>query len=254
MAVRADSEGSVLTITLDRPETLNAFTRDQHRELAAALERAAGNEVRAVVLTAAGRAFSVGQDLEEVRAEADEDGGGNESRLREGYNPNVLAIQALRKPVIAAVNGVAAGAGLSLAAACDIRVASAKARFVPAFIELGLVPDSGGSYFLSRLLGGARAFEWLASGEHLDAATALEWGLVSAVVEPDEVLTHATTLAERLAAKPGNGVAETKRLLAESTGLSLDEALEREVQAQLTALATPEYDRAMRAFLERSSG
>src|SRR5688572_4866046 len=128
MAVQVDAEGAVMTITLDRPDQLNAFNRDQHRALAEALERAAAEDVRAVIVTGSGRGFSVGQDLEEVRAERDQAGGGNDTRLRDGYNPNILAIRRLRKPVIAAVNGVAAGAGLSLAAACDVRIASTKAK------------------------------------------------------------------------------------------------------------------------------
>lgn len=254
MAVHVDSEGPVLTITLDRPEQLNAFTREQHRALAAALELAEAEEVRAVILTGAGRAFSVGQDLEEVRAESGEDGGGNDTRLREGYHPNVRALHALRKPVLAAVNGVAAGAGLSLAAACDIRIASSKARFVPAFVNLGLIPDSGGTFFLPRLLGYARAFEWLASGRHLEADEALEWGLVSDVTEPDRLLDRARARAAELAAMPCFGVAATKRLLEGSLELSLEEELERELEVQLQALSTPEYERAMNAFLERSGG
>jgi 2-(1,2-epoxy-1,2-dihydrophenyl)acetyl-CoA isomerase len=252
MAVQVDSDGPVFTITLDRPEQLNAFTREQHRALAGALEEARGEGVRAVIITGAGRGFSVGQDLEEVRAESGEDGGGNDSRLRDGYHPNVRAIRALEKPVLAAVNGVAAGAGLSLAAACDVRIASTKAKFVPAFVNLGLIPDSGGSFFLPRLLGYARAFEWLASGRHLGAEEALAWGLVSEVIEPDQLLERTRERAAELASMPGNGVAATKRLLEQALALSLEEELEREAEAQLEALSTPEYKQAMDAFLERS--
>jgi 2-(1,2-epoxy-1,2-dihydrophenyl)acetyl-CoA isomerase len=252
MAVQVDSDGPVFTITLDRPEQFNAFTREQHRALAGALEEARGEGVRAVIITGAGRGFSVGQDLEEVRAESGEDGGGNDSRLRDGYHPNVRAIRALEKPVLAAVNGVAAGAGLSLAAACDVRIASTKAKFVPAFVNLGLIPDSGGSFFLPRLLGYARAFEWLASGRHLGAEEALAWGLVSEVIEPDRLLERTRERAAELASMPGNGVAATKRLLEQALALSLEEELEREAEAQLEALSTPEYKQAMDAFLERS--
>jgi 2-(1,2-epoxy-1,2-dihydrophenyl)acetyl-CoA isomerase len=252
VAVQVDQEGPVLTITLDRPEQLNAFTRDQHGAFAEALAEGAAEEVRAIVITGAGRAFCAGQDLEEVRAESGKDGGGNETRLREGYHPNVKAIRALQKPVLAAVNGVAAGAGLSLASACDIRIASARAKFVPAFVDLGLIPDSGGSYFLPRLLGYARAFEWLTSGRHLDAQEALEWGLVSEVTEPDQLLDRARERAADLAEKPGAGVAGTKRLLDQSLAHSLDDELEREVEIQLRALSSPEYERAMNTFLDRS--
>lgn len=253
MAVHVDTDGAVLTITLDRPEQLNAMTREQHRELATALEEARADEVRAVIITGAGRAFCVGQDLEEVRAERGDDGGGNDTRLREGYNPNVRAIRALEKPVLAAINGVAAGAGLSLAAACDIRIASDKAKFVPAFVNLGLIPDSGGSFFVPRLLGYARAFEWLTSGGQLDADKALEWGLVSEVTSADQLLERTHERAAELAAMPGKGVASTKHLLDQSLAMALDEALEEEAEAQLTALATPEYEQALDAFLERSA-
>jgi 2-(1,2-epoxy-1,2-dihydrophenyl)acetyl-CoA isomerase len=254
MGIQIDRDESVLTITLERPEQLNAFTREQHRELADALERAKDDEIRAVIITGAGRGFCVGQDLDEVRAESGENGGGNDSRLREGYHPNILAIRALEKPVIAAVNGVAAGAGLSLAAACDVRIASRKAKFVPAFVNLGLIPDSGGSYFLPRLIGYARSFEWLTSGRHLDAEEALAWGLVSELVEPDQLNELTRERATQLAGMPGSGIAGTKRLLDQSLQLVLEDELEHEVEMQLQALSTPEYEQAMQEFLERSGG
>src|SRR5215472_14481448 len=155
--VETGRDGAVLTITLNRPDVLNAFNGAMHKALGAALKEARADDVRAVVITGAGRGFCVGQDLTEFR-EAPGDIGG---RLRAGYHPNILALRSLEKPVIAAVNGPAAGAGLSLACACDIRVAAESASFVPAFIGIGLVPDSGSSYFVSRLLGPARAFEWM---------------------------------------------------------------------------------------------
>ena len=147
--VETTREGAVLTITLNRPDVLNAFNADLHKGLAAALELARTDEVRAVVVTGAGRGFCVGQDLTEFR-EAPGDIG---SRLRATYHPNVLAVRTLEKPVIAAVNGAAAGAGLSFACACDVRIAADSASFVPAFINIGLVPDMGGTFFVRRLLG-----------------------------------------------------------------------------------------------------
>src|SRR5690242_20722472 len=177
--VETSRDGAVLTITLNRPDVLNAFNSAMHRGLAAALKDARDGGVRAVVITGAGRGFCVGQDLTEFR-EAPGDIG---ERLRGSYHPNILAIRALEKPVIAAVNGPAAGAGLSLACACDLRLASDAATFVPAFINIGLVPDSGSTYFVRRLLGTARAFEWMTSGRRLTAAEAHAWGLVSEVVE-----------------------------------------------------------------------
>src|SRR5207237_1932157 len=166
--VETSRDGAVLTITLNRPDVLNAFDDAMHRALAAALGDARATDVRAVVLTGAGRGFCVGQDLREFR-EAPGDIGG---RLRGNYHPNVLALRALEKPVIAAVNGAAAGAGVSFACACDFRIASDQATFVPAFINIGLVPDSGATFFVTRLVGQARAFEWFATGRRLTAAGA----------------------------------------------------------------------------------
>ena len=188
------------------------------------------------------------QQLAEARAEGIT--GGNDTRLRDGYNPNIVAIRSLEKPVIAAVNGVAAGAGLSLAAACDLRIASTRARFVPAFIELGLVPDSGGSMFLPQILGYPRAFMWLTSGRRVDAEEALAWGLVGEVVEPEQLMARAHQVAGDLAGKPGNGVGRTKRLLARALGSALAEHLELEVQLQTSATSTAEYARAVEAFLD----
>src|ERR671928_876788 len=147
--VESSRDGAVLTIALNRPDVLNAFTAEMHRQLVGAFKEARDAEVRAVVVTGAGRGFCVGQDLNEFAEAA----GDIAARLRENYHPNVLAIRALEKPVIAAVNGAAAGAGLSLACACDLRIASDNATFVPAFVSIGLVPDSGGTYFITRILG-----------------------------------------------------------------------------------------------------
>jgi 2-(1,2-epoxy-1,2-dihydrophenyl)acetyl-CoA isomerase len=245
--VETSREGAVLTITLNRPDVLNAFNAEMHRALAAALKEARGSDVRAVVLTGAGRGFCVGQDLTEFR-EAPGDIG---KRLRETYHPNVLAIRALEKPVIAAVNGAAAGAGLSFACACDLRIAADSAAFVPAFIGIGLVPDSGGTYFVSRLLGPARAFEWLASGRKLTAAEAHAWGLVSEVVEPDALRARAAEVAARFAAMPTRGVGMTKRLIDHAANATLEEQLEREAQMQTAATQTADFREGVAAFLEK---
>jgi 2-(1,2-epoxy-1,2-dihydrophenyl)acetyl-CoA isomerase len=203
--------------------------------------------VRAVVITGAGRGFCVGQDLTEFR-EAPGDIG---SRLRGNYHPNILAIRALEKPVLAAVNGPAAGAGLSLACACDLRVAADDATFVPAFINIGLVPDSGGTYFVRRLLGTARAFEWLTSGRRLTAAEAHAWGLVSEVVESDRLADRAAELAAELAAMPTRGIAMTKRLLDRAEQTTLEEQLELEAQLQTAATQTADFSEGVAAFLEK---
>ena len=243
------AEGGVLRLTLNRPDALNAFTVELHGELRAALKEARKPDVRAVVVTGAGRAFSAGQDLAETQAPG---AVGPGERLGRFYNPNILALRALEKPVVAAVNGVAAGAGISLALACDIRVASEQASFVPAFSAIGLIPDSGATWFAARLLGEARAFEWFTSNRKLPAAEALDWGLVTEVVAPDEVLARATERAATLAALPGIGVASTKRLLARASGATLEDQLEFERHAQQAASEHPDYAATVAAFLAKA--
>jgi 2-(1,2-epoxy-1,2-dihydrophenyl)acetyl-CoA isomerase len=163
----------------------------------------------------------------------------------------VLAVRALEKPVIAAVNGPAAGAGLSFACACDIRIASDAATFVPAFINIGLIPDAGGSFFIARLLGPARAFEWMTSGRKLSPQEALEWGVVSEVVESDRLEARAAELAATLAAMPTRGVGMTKRLFDAASTNSLDEQLELEAQLQSAATKTEDFREGVTAFLEK---
>jgi 2-(1,2-epoxy-1,2-dihydrophenyl)acetyl-CoA isomerase len=245
--VETSRDGAVLTITLNRPDVLNAFNESMHRALGAALKDARDGGVRAVVITGAGRGFCVGQDLTEFR-EASGDIG---SRLRGNYHPNIRAIRALEKPVIAAVNGAAAGAGMSFACACDLRIAADSATFVPAFINIGLIPDSGGSYFVTRILGPARAFEWLASGKRLTAAEAHAWGLVSEVVEAETLPARAAELAAQLADLPTRGVGMTKRLLDHAVTATLEEQLEREAQLQAAATKTEDFKEGVAAFLEK---
>jgi 2-(1,2-epoxy-1,2-dihydrophenyl)acetyl-CoA isomerase len=244
--VEVTRDGAVQTITLNRPDVLNAFNRALHASLRDALKDARDPEVRAVVLTGAGRGFSAGQDLTEF-GEAGDVGGA----LRATYHPNVLAIRALEKPVIAAVNGVCAGAGLSLACVCDIRIAADSAMFVPGFIGIGLVPDAGGTYFLNRLLGAARAFEWMSSNRRLTAAEAHRWGLVSEVVEADSLLARATELAAHYAALPTRGIGMTKRLFDHAATATLEEQLELEAQLQTAATETEDFREGVAAFLEK---
>jgi len=245
--VETTQDGAVLTITLNRPEVLNAFTSAVHKALAAALKEARSPDVRAVVVTGAGRGFCVGQDLTEFREAAGDLG----ARLRSTYHPNILALRALEKPVLAAINGPAAGAGISLACACDLRIASDGATFVPAFINIGLVPDSGSTHFVRRLLWTARAFEWLASGRRLTAAEAHAWGLVSEVVEADRLLGRAAELAAELAAMPTRGIGMTKRLLDHAERTTLEEQLELEAQLQAAATQTADFREGVEAFLEK---
>jgi 2-(1,2-epoxy-1,2-dihydrophenyl)acetyl-CoA isomerase len=245
--VETTRSGGVLTITLNRPDVLNAFNAAMHRALAAALDEARATDVRAVVLTGAGRGFCVGQDLTEFR-EAEGDIG---QRLRTNYHPNVLAIRSLDKPVIAAINGPAAGAGLSFACACDLRIASDQASFVPAFIGIGLVPDSGGSYFVTRLLGVARAFEWMTTNRKLSASEAHAWGLVNEVVDADRLTEHVANVAAAYAALPTRGIGLTKQLFDYAENAMLEEQLEVEADFQTEATQTEDFREGVDAFLEK---
>jgi 2-(1,2-epoxy-1,2-dihydrophenyl)acetyl-CoA isomerase len=240
-------EGAVLTITLDRPDVLNALNAAMQQQLAAALEEARDPAVRAVVLTGAGRGFCAGQDLAELEGGARDIG----DRLREHHNRNVLALRALEKPVIAAVNGPAAGAGLSLALACDVRIAAEDAVLVPGFVGVGLAPDSGATWLVRRALGSGRAFEWLATGRRLGAAEALQWGLVSEVVPTAELPDRAAEVAELFAAMPTRAVWETKRLLDAGESTTLAEQLDAEAWAQAELVRTPDFDEGLAAFAGR---
>jgi len=245
--VLTERDGGVLTITLNRPEVFNAFNAPLHAALGEALRDAADPSVRAVVVTGAGRGFCAGQDLKEF-GEMPES---IQERLEATYHPNVRAIRELAKPVIAAVNGPCAGAGLSLACACDIRIASDAASFVPGFIGIGLVPDSGGSWFVHRLLGFARAFEWMTSNRKLTAAEAHAWGLVSEVVEAEALPARARELAAAYAQLPTRGVGMTKRLFEHAFTASLEEQLALEARLQQAATETADFREGVSAFLEK---
>ena len=240
-------EGDVLTITLNRPDVYNAVNRAMHAELAKALAEAAVPEVRAVVLTGAGRGFCSGQDLREFQ----ELPGGVRAALEETYHPNIRALRALEKPVLAAVNGACAGVGLSLACACDVRVASSEASFVPGFIGIGLVPDAGGTWFVHRLLGFARAFEWMISNRRLGAEEALAWGLVSERVPGENFAARVAELAAWYASLPTRGVAMTKRLFEHAYAASLEEQLALEAELQQAATQTEDFAEGVQAFLEK---
>jgi 2-(1,2-epoxy-1,2-dihydrophenyl)acetyl-CoA isomerase len=246
--VLTSRDRAVLTIALNRPEAYNAFTRELQAELYEALTGEAGApDVRAVVVTGTGKAFCSGQDIREFRALSGSIG----DALEETYHPNVRALRALEKPVIAAVNGAAAGAGLSLAAACDVRVASDAAVFVPGFVGIGLVPDSGGTWFLHRLLGFARAFEWMSSNRRLSAEEALDWGLVSEVIPAESFEARVAELAATWAALPTRAVAATKRLFDRAYSASLEEQLALEASEQGTATETEDFREGVAAFLEK---
>ena len=245
--VLTSREGAVLTITLNRPDVYNAINRAMHEGLAAALADAADPAIRAVVLTGAGRGFCAGQDLREFQ----ELPGGVREALEATYHPNVRAIRALEKPVLAAINGACAGAGLSLACACDVRVASSDATFVPGFIGIGLVPDAGGTWFIHRLLGFARAFEWMVSNRRLSAAEALDWGLVSEEIPAAEFAGRVSERAGWCATLPTRGVAMTKQLFEHAHDASLEEQLELEAELQQAATQTADFGEGVQAFLEK---
>jgi 2-(1,2-epoxy-1,2-dihydrophenyl)acetyl-CoA isomerase len=235
-------------IRLNRPDVLNALNREVHQGIFDALERARSDDsVRAVVITGAGRGFCVGQDLQEFAGGA----GDVAQNLRDNYHRNVLAIRALEKPVIAAVNGAAAGAGMSLALACDVRIAARSASFVPAFIKIGLIPDSGGTWLVRRLLGAARAFEWLTTGRRLGADEARDWGLVSEVVEDWELTDRMHEVAALYASMPTRAVWQTKRLLDAAEDATFPEQLELEAGTQAELTHTPDFKEGVAAFLEK---
>ena len=247
--LRLEIADAVATITLDRPDALNALTVPLKHELLAAFEQVAGDAaVRAVVLTGAGRAFCAGQDLRE-RLEPDAAPLEEEIRLR--YNPLVRAMVGLEKPLIGAINGVAAGAGASLALACDLRIAAEGASFLLAFGRVGLVPDSGATWLLPRLIGGAKAAELALTGAALSAADAERLGLVLRVVPAGELAAAAQALAAHLAEGAPRALALTKRALAASWDATLEEQLETEADFQGQAGATADHAEGVAAFVER---
>jgi 2-(1,2-epoxy-1,2-dihydrophenyl)acetyl-CoA isomerase len=250
--VRAETVDGIARLTLDRPEVLNSFNHAMAGQLRAALDAAAADAaVRAVLLTGAGRAFCAGQDLAAVLpapGEPDPDLG---DIVRDCYNPVIRALRAIEKPVVAAVNGVAAGAGANLAFACDFVVASEAASFIQSFCHIGLIPDSGGTFVLPRLAGMARATQLAMLGEKLPARQAMEWGLIYQVVEAAQLEEAATALARRLAAMPTRGLGLIKRGLNAGLAHSLDEQLAFEEGLQREAGRTADYAEGVRAFVEK---
>ena len=236
-------EAGVQTITLNRPERLNAFNPEMHRLLREALERAGDDDaIRAVLLTGAGRGFCAGQDLSE------RDVGGDAAidlsvTIESLYNPLVRRLRALPKPIVCAVNGVAAGAGANVALACDIVLAARSASFIQAFAKIGLVPDSGGTWFLPRLAGRARAMGLALTGDKLGAEDAASWGLVWKAVDDDKLMAEAGALARGLAAGPTLAYALVKR--------ALDAQLDLERDLQRKAGLSADYREGVAAFLQK---
>jgi 2-(1,2-epoxy-1,2-dihydrophenyl)acetyl-CoA isomerase len=247
--LRYEVADAIATITLDRPEALNALTIPMKTELLGLLTAVARDRgVRAVVLTGAGRAFCAGQDLKE-RLEPDAPPLAVE--VRERYNPIITAMRRLDQPIVGAINGVAAGAGASLAFACDIRIAAEGASFALAFGRIGLVPDSGATWFLPRLVGPAKAAELALLGETLSAQDAERFGLVARVVAADALADEARAMAARLAGLAPQALAQTKRALQRGWSVDLETALEEEAYRQGVVGATADHAEGLTAFLEK---
>ena len=252
-------QGAVAIVTLNRPAALNSFTRQMHTELWVALDKAEANTaIRALVITGAGRAFCAGADLaefdfapgpsvEDLMRRADPYG-----VIDQAFNPTARKLQSLRMPTIAAVNGVAAGAGASIAMSCDIAIAASSASFIQAFSKIGLVPDTGGSWFLPQRLGFARAMGLAMTGDKLSAAQAKEWGMIWDVVgEEQDCVTVATAFAARMAAMPTKALVTTRHLLRDAPTRTLNQQLDAERDAQSAMGHTHDYIEGVMAFKEK---
>jgi 2-(1,2-epoxy-1,2-dihydrophenyl)acetyl-CoA isomerase len=244
--------GGVTRLTLNRPDKLNAFTLAMHTELRAGLEAAAGDaQCRVVVLTGAGRAFCAGQDLTEIRPSGTDDAPDAGGRLEQFYNPLVRLITTLEKPVIAAVNGIAAGAGANVALACDLVFAARSASFLQAFTRIGLVPDASGTWTLPRLIGPARARGLTMLAEPLSAEKAEAWGLIWKAVDDDKLEAEVAAVAGKLALAPTYALGLTKRAIAQSSTNTLGQQLDLERDLQRLAGASSDAAEGIRAFLEK---
>ncbi|MDO9196340.1 enoyl-CoA hydratase-related protein [Rhodoferax sp.] len=252
-AVLYAEQGAVAIVTLNRPQALNSFTRQMHHDLWAALDRAEANAViRAMVITGAGRGFCAGADLAEFDFEPGPDLVARADPgpvIEQAFNPTVRRLQNLRMPTIAAVNGVAAGAGASLAMTCDIAIAAPTASFIQAFSKIGLIPDAGGTWFLTQRLGLARAMALAMTGDKLSAAQAREWGMIWDVA--DDCVGVATSLAERLATMPTKALVATRHILRDSSTRTLNQQLDVERDTQSAMGKTADYIEGVMAFREK---
>ena len=242
----------VATLTLNRPDKLNSFTSDMHAEVRDALFRVKSDtSVRCLLLTGAGRGFCAGQDLSDRAVAPGQEMPDLGQSIETNYNPLVRTLRALEMPVIAAVNGVAAGAGANIAFACDLVLAGRSASFIQAFCKLGLVPDSGGTWFLPRLVGTQRAMALAMLGEKVTAEEAERLGMIYKVVDDAELMPTATALARQLATQPTKGLAFIKKAIYASTTNTLDEQLDLERDLQRAAGRTADYREGVAAFLEK---
>ena len=253
LTVLVENDGAVRTLRLNRPDVLNAFNDAMLVSLGTEVKAAAKDDsVRCVVIAAAGRAFCSGQDLDTVKQRMNDPNAPQlGEHLRRLYNPMITTLRTMEKPVIASVNGVAAGAGCSLALACDLRVAASSASFIEVFINVGLVPDCGSTFTLPRLVGMSRAMELAFTGRKVPADEALRIGLVNQVVPDQELNTATMKLAGKLASMPTRGIGLTKRAFNRSWTAGLEDQLEYEAYLQTTAATTADHIEGVTAFLEK---
>ncbi len=249
--IQIERDGAVSVLTLNRPDVLNSFNRKMAVELRTAIEAAADDPaIRAIFLTGAGRAFSAGQDLGDASKDPGEELDLGEI-VRESFNPVIRALRTIEKPVVCAVNGVAAGAGANVALACDVVYASSDASFIQSFSKIGLIPDSGGTFFLPRIAGFGRASAMMMLGSRIPAAMAAEFGMVFQVVAPEELRETAMLAARTLSEMPTRGIGLTKRALNSSYGRAFEEQLVLEEDLQREAGKTRDFKEGVAAFLEK---
>jgi 2-(1,2-epoxy-1,2-dihydrophenyl)acetyl-CoA isomerase len=249
--IQFEITNGVAKLTLNRPDRLNSFTVEMHGEVADAIGQVRTNGARALLLTGAGRGFCAGQDLSDRSISPGDDGVDLGQSLEERYNPLVLALSELPIPVICAVNGVAAGAGANIALACDMVVAARSAKFIQSFANIGLVPDSGGTWILPRLVGQARALGLALTGQPISAEQAEAWGLIWRCVDDDKLAAETTALAEKFAGAPTQGLAATKRMIRASWTLDFSQALAAERDAQNLLGRTADYAEGVDAFTNK---
>ncbi|HEU0310969.1 MAG TPA: 2-(1,2-epoxy-1,2-dihydrophenyl)acetyl-CoA isomerase PaaG [Sphingomicrobium sp.] len=247
-SILLEQSGGIARLTLNRPDRLNSFTRAMHAELRDALSRL--GDARVIVLTGAGRGFCAGQDLND-RAVAPGEAVDLGETVEESWNPLIRSLASLPQPVIARVNGVAAGAGANIALACDLVIAGKSAKFIQSFSALGLIPDSGGSWHLPRLVGQARALGLALTGEPLSAEKAADWGLIWKAVEDDALDAEIDSVATKLAGLPPLGLAAIKRIIRTSWGRTLDEELDLQRDEMRRLGFTHDYREGVAAFLEK---
>ncbi|MCU0669548.1 MAG: 2-(1,2-epoxy-1,2-dihydrophenyl)acetyl-CoA isomerase PaaG [Myxococcota bacterium] len=246
-----DCADGVATVTLNRPDRLNSFTEEMHHALRAAIDRAEAEKARALLLTGAGRGFCAGQDLANRLAAPGAEKPDLGRTIGEFYNPLIRRLRALHMPVICAVNGVAAGAGANVALSCDIVLAARSASFLQAFAKIGLVPDSGGTYWLPHLVGTARAMGLALLADKLSADDAERWGLIWKAVDDDKLMSEARAIAAQLASGPTMALVAIKRAIHAAEKNTLDEQLDHERDVQRALGASEDYAEGVRAFMEK---